>query len=367
MPNNKGNHAQTTFRTLRACFLVLCILAVCLLQPAFAQNQEKRPRPKPGDLKDAGDRTLAVQRGPIRFLFLYREGSISPEQLKRFVEGAELVIKTKSSPPWLAPGAQTPELELMTIEDLGRVLGGIQDLGTLPGSMARQNVKKDDIASGAKLTKADAARRPNSPTLGELFQKHGPVLVFNVKQSGGDQGCPKPIAPGCVEVVRPPLSDVFCMCLLDPGPFPKIGTLERSVRPVGNESFRLIVITFNQSPETEREFKTLFCTLYHGDCGGPIGKPTPLPDPVTVRTYASLNWNEPIKDEGTLRAALQKRAIAGPIKFENQPDQRITCMRRNANGDCDWWPICGNLGPNGEYRCYDIMYLGPGIGWQVAW
>jgi hypothetical protein len=347
---NKTSINHKFFRTLRACFLVLCILAVCLLQPALAQNQGRRPSRKPGDFRDAGDQTLAVQRGPIRFLFLYREGSISPEQLKGFVEGLERVIKYKVSPERLAPGAQTPELELMTIEDLGRVLGGIQDLGTLPGGMARQNEKKDDIASGAKLTKADAARRPNSPTLGELFQEHGPVLVADIFTQG-----------------KGVVGDIYTPRLLDLGPYPKTRTLERSVRSVGKEPSRLIVITFNQSPETEGEFKALFCTLYHGDCGGPIGKPTPMPDPVTVRTYASLNWNEPIKDEGTLRAALQKRTIAGPIKFENQPDQRITCMRRNANGDCDWWRICGNLGPNGEYRCYDIMYLGPGIGWQVAW
>lgn len=325
------------------------------------QDHEKRPKPNPGGFTDASGQNLAIETPPIRFLFLYREGSISPEQLKRFVEGLERVIKYKVSPERLAKGAQTPELELMTIEDLGRVLGGTQDLGTLPGGMARQNEKKDDIASGAKLTKADAARSAKSPTLGELFKRNGPILFFNLKQKDGGEGCP----PNCATIVDRK-GGIFCMCLLDFNDYPKLKPVDIDLR-VSSVPYHLIVITFNQGPQTEREFRKLFCSLYHNDCKGPIGKPTPLPDPVTVRTYASLNWNEPIKDEETLRAALQKRAIGDPGKLEGIPPQRINCMRRNSNGACDWWRICGNLAPDGGYRCYDIIYCGPGIGWQVAW
>jgi hypothetical protein len=61
---NKTSINHKFFRTLRASFLVVCVFGIVLLQPAFAQNQEKRPKPKPGDFRDAGDQTLAVQRGP---------------------------------------------------------------------------------------------------------------------------------------------------------------------------------------------------------------------------------------------------------------------------------------------------------------
>jgi hypothetical protein len=36
---------------------------------------------------------------------------------------------------------------------------------------------------------------------------------------------------------------------------------------------------------TKTQFTRLSCALYHGDCGGPIGKPTPIPDPITLTKY----------------------------------------------------------------------------------
>jgi len=231
--------------------------------------------------------------------------------------------------------------------------------------------KKDDLVrpatpfSGQRAESDASPRMAKSPTLGELFREHGPVLFFNAKQisEGGPGPCPRPISPSCVDFVRPPLVP-YCMCLLDLD-IPRLGESSRMSSP--DTSQRLIVITFNQTPETLGEFKRLFCTLYHGDCGGPIGKPTPLPEPVTVRTYAPVKWNGPIEDERALRQALDNSALDTPIKLGDQPAQTITCMRRDAKGNCNWWRICGSLGPNGAYRCYDIMDLGPGIGWQVVW
>jgi hypothetical protein len=257
-----------------------------------------------------------------------------------------LLIKTKSSPLRLAPGEKTTDLDKLTLEEFGAMLSG-----------------------KSESEKAGAARRAKSPTLGELFQKHGPALVFNAKRKseGGPGPCPRPISPSCVELYpRPPLvGGPFCMCLLDLDVKPLFGGGSRMSSP--STSPRLIVITFNQTPETQGEFKQLFCTLYHGDCGGPIGKPTPLPEPVTVRAYARLKWDEPIKDERALQRTLQNRALDVSIELGDQPAQKITCMRRDAQGNCNWWRICGNLGPKGEYSCYDIINFGPGIGWQVAW
>lgn len=295
--------------------LALTIVALGLFA-GLGIAQQKMPEPKEKKVPVAND------SGELHILFIYRQGSISSADVKHVVEAANLTIKTKSSPPR----------------------------------------PTDDVVRG---TEVGTMRMAKSPTLGELFREHGPVLFFNAKQisEGGPGPCPRPISPSCVDLVRPPLVP-FCMCLLDLD-VPRLGGSSRMSSP--DTSQRLIVITFNQTPETLGEFKRLFCTLYHGDCGGPIGKPTPLPEPVTVRTYAPVKWNGPIEDERALRKALDNSALDTPIKLGDQPAQTITCMRRDAKGNCNWWRICGSLGPNGAYRCYDIIDLGPGIGWQVAW
>jgi hypothetical protein len=320
---------------------------------------------------------VANDSGELHILFLYREGSISAAHVKHIVEAANLTIKSKSSPPRLMPGASNMRfLEQVTLAEFGAMLSS--NVGESKTGKRRQGQAADSDSthrkkrpatsfSGQRAESDQSSRMAKSPTLGELFREHGPVLFFNAKQisEGGPGPCPRPISPSCVEIVSPSLVP-FCMCLLDLD-IPRLGGSSRMSRP--DTSQRLIVITFNQTPETLGEFKRLFCTLYHGDCGGPIGKPTPLPEPVTVRTYAPVKWNGPIEDERALRQALDNSALDTPIKFGDQPAQTITCMRRDAKGNCNWWRICGSLGPNGAYRCYDIIDLGPGGRqvWQVSW
>ncbi|MGY2754027.1 hypothetical protein ACVW0Q_002075 [Thermostichus sp. MS-CIW-21] len=344
---------RITTIALHSVFLVALVFSTghTLAQQETQEKQqtEKKqvPTEVPRPLPDMTRKKLPVvnDSGERYILFMYREGSISSADIKHIVEATNLTIKTKSSPRRLMPGASNISfLEQLTLAEFGAMLFS------------------DDTTRGGDVANPRMAK---SPTLSELFRKHGPVLFFNAKQTseGGPGPCPRPISPSCVDLVRPPLLP-FCMCLLDLD-IPRLGESSRMSSP--DTSQRLIVITFNQTPETLSEFKGLFCTLYHGDCGGPIGKPTPLPEPVTVRTYAPLKWNGPIEDERALRQALDTRAIDTPIKLGDQPAQTITCMRRDAQGNCNWWRICGSLGPNGAYRCYDIMDLGPGIGWQVAW
>ncbi len=312
---------------------------------------------------------VANDSGELHILFIYRQGSISSADVKHVVEAANLTIKTKSSPPRLMPGASNMSfLEQVTLAEFGAMLSlnvGESKTGKRRKGQAAEKDSGHSTDDTVRGTDVGTMRMAKSPTLGELFRKHGPVLFFNAKQisEGGPGPCPRPISPSCVEIVSPPLVP-FCMCLLDLD-IPRLGESSRMSSP--DTSQRLIVITFNQTPETLGEFKRLFCTLYHGDCGGPIGKPTPLPEPVTVRTYAPVKWNGPIEDERALRQALENSALDTPIKLGDQPAQTITCMRRDAKGNCNWWRICGSLGPNGAYSCYDIMDLGPGIGWQVVW
>jgi len=340
-PVTSTNYA-TERRTIMKKSLTLALTIVVLgLFAGLGMAQQRRPELQEKKVP------VANESGELHILFIYRQGSISSADVKHFVEAANLTIKTKSSPRRLMPGASNISfLEQLTLAEFGALLSFTP-------------------FSGQRAESDASSRMAKSPTLGELFRKHGPVLVFNAKQTseGGPGPCPRPISPSCVEIVSPPLVP-FCMCLLDLD-IPRLGGSSRMSSP--DTSQRMIVITFNQTPETLGEFKRLFCNLYHGDCGGPIGKPTPLPEPVTVRTYAPVKWNGPIEDERALRQALANSALDTPIKLGDQPAQTITCMRRDAKGNCNWWRICGSLGPNGAYRCYDIIDLGPGIGWQVAW
>lgn len=142
----------------------------------WAQGVERKPPTLHG-----GQETLqrGIEKEDIRrvaFLFLSREGSISPEALKAMVESVEMTIKEKSRPTSRVSGGQAKELEQITLEELG---GALSRKGGGEGTEKR-GTEESNIASGAKLTKADAARKVQSPTLGELFQKHGPVLVLNL-------------------------------------------------------------------------------------------------------------------------------------------------------------------------------------------
>jgi hypothetical protein len=48
-----------------------------------------------------------------------------------------------------------------------------------------------------------------------------------------------------------------------------------------------------------------------------------------------------------------------------QPDQTISCMQKDAQGNCIHWRICGTT-TSGAYRCYDVV-KDPASGWVVTW
>jgi hypothetical protein len=48
-----------------------------------------------------------------------------------------------------------------------------------------------------------------------------------------------------------------------------------------------------------------------------------------------------------------------------QPDQTISCMQKDAEGNCTHWRICGTT-TSGAYRCYDVV-KDPAFGWVVTW
>ncbi len=59
-----------------------------------------------------------------------------------------------------------------------------------------------------------------------------------------------------------------------------------------------------------------------------------------------------------------------PIAFnlfgaDPKPEQTITCMNKDAKGNCTHWRICGTT-TSGTYRCYDVV-KDPVFGWVVTW
>ena len=50
---------------------------------------------------------------------------------------------------------------------------------------------------------------------------------------------------------------------------------------------------------------------------------------------------------------------------EPRPEQTITCMAKDAQGNCTHWRICGTT-VSGVYKCYDVV-KDPLLGWVVTW
>jgi hypothetical protein len=62
----------------------------------------------------------------------------------------------------------------------------------------------------------------------------------------------------------------------------------------------------------------------------------------------------------------QKKLYEVDMKLINpQPDQTISCMQKDAQGNCTHWRICGTT-TSGAYRCYDVV-KDPAFGWVVTW
>jgi hypothetical protein len=80
------------------------------------------------------------------------------------------------------------------------------------------------------------------------------------------------------------------------------------------------------------------------------------------------------KIDGILsQAGLQRvsgRKKSYPIELvllgaEPRPEQTITCMAKDAQGNCTHWRICGTT-VSGVYKCYDVV-KDPLLGWVVTW
>lgn len=71
---------------------------------------------------------------------------------------------------------------------------------------------------------------------------------------------------------------------------------------------------------------------------------------------------------GLKRAAGQRRPYALDLVLFGsapQPEQYISCMEKDKQGNCTHWRICGTTN-SGVYRCYDVV-KDPVFGWVVTW
>lgn len=53
------------------------------------------------------------------------------------------------------------------------------------------------------------------------------------------------------------------------------------------------------------------------------------------------------------------------VTQEGPPQQTISCMEKDSQGNCTHWRICGTT-TGGAYRCYDVV-KDPAFGWVVTW
>ncbi len=95
----------------------------------------------------------------------------------------------------------------------------------------------------------------------------------------------------------------------------------------------------------------------------------PQPQP-----YERLSGNRTAEVEASLaqvglkRASGQKKTypIDLPLFGSNpNPQQTITCLQKDEQGNCIRWRICGTT-TSGVYKCYEIV-KDPAFGWVVTW
>lgn len=121
---------------------------------------------------------------PVRFLFLYREGSVEPSLLKALVEGAEMTIKDRNFGPHtrMAGGAQQAGIEQMTLEEL---MGSVTEklVGNPSSGEAVREIERKNIRVGYRnLKNKDLKYRASGNTLGaRLANRAQPPLVRRSK------------------------------------------------------------------------------------------------------------------------------------------------------------------------------------------
>lgn len=120
------------------------------------------------------------------------------------------------------------------------------------------------------------------------------------------------------------------------------------------------------------------------DCGGNMGRHL-CPDSWTCADCCALikkvlydtrmfpkdrqqELDEVLSEAGLKRATARRQRPLLPINFfssDPSPDQTITCMAKDAQGNCTHWRICMKL-DSGIERCWDVI-KDPLLGWAVAW
>ncbi|MCX7603923.1 MAG: hypothetical protein N2036_07595 [Bryobacteraceae bacterium] len=93
-----------------------------------------------------------------------------------------------------------------------------------------------------------------------------------------------------------------------------------------------------------------------------------LEDGNTSRASASTEPDQLLARAGLRRArgAVPRPVVEIPVyEWGGQPQQYISCIQKDSNGNCIHWRICGTT-TSGVYRCYDVV-KDPVFGWVVTW
>lgn len=327
--------------------LICVLLTACLIAStgpvpwAQAQQGKSKSGGLPGgndnaDVKLTSRLTVKVKPSDaeqVKFLFLYREESIEPDIVKKMADALNLTIKSRNWDTYKPKHKSTNRESKQEGKDtLKLTIGDIEEAFKSAGY-------------GVKLTKADAARINADTPIEEIFKDDSPIVGFNIntkdntaqlfelpiklKGETEDETTGKVIAPKGKVIIR----DIK--------------------KPIN----RLIVFTYNQTPETLEEFKEVFCKMYHNDCGGPIGNPIPLPDGINVKRYLTFTPKNPILNERDLIRELEPYKKFLPFKdelYSNEPKPdnylSVRCVEYLPDGKCSQWEVCG-FTSDGSVKC----------------
>lgn len=226
--------------------LVAVGLALCGALISYAETPQETPQVQDRSVRGTPEQNSAPQTSvyPFRVIILYHQPTTTQDTVAKMVDGANLTIKTKSSPRMSASrtapaSGNNTAWQSIPIEEFLRGVFGSQPQPAVSEAPSEQTGDKRAIE------KRDIRRTPQVRTLGDLFRQSPMQNVagftatsINAKegQGGGGSGCTFP----CFRLW------IFCVCIY-PDPDPLLDLLKdliglRTTTPT-------IVIAVNLTPE----------------------------------------------------------------------------------------------------------------------
>lgn len=226
--------------------LITAGLVLCGALISYAEAPQETQQVQDRSVRSAPEQDSTPQTSvyPFRVIILYHQPSTTQDTVAKMVDGANITIKTKSSPrvsaSRTAPASgNNTAWQNIPIEEFLRDVFGSQPQSTVSEAPSGQTGDKRAIE------KRDIRRTPTVRTLGDLFRR-SPIqnvagftatsVSAKEEQGGGGSGCP----PFCFRWW------IFCVCIY-PDPDPLLDILKDLIGL--RVSTPTIVIAVNLTPE----------------------------------------------------------------------------------------------------------------------